>query len=113
MSIEKQREKVMNLLTLIEQNPDLRIVPMVETEVVADDGWAWWIASWGSASVEEIYNDDERVYIRSEDEDELVERLADTIEFTEDLHDEEALKRAEDEVKNYDWEKVIAVKITI
>lgn len=111
--VEKQKEKISELLELIKENPDLRIVPMVDTEVVASDDYGWWIAEWGKASVEEIYCDDERIYIRSNDEDTLIENLVWNDEFINGLSEEEAIKKAENEVKNYEWEKVVAVKIVI
>ncbi|GAN11525.1 nitrilase/cyanide hydratase and apolipoprotein N-acyltransferase [Mucor ambiguus] len=100
----KQSERVEQLLNLIQENPGLRICPMVDSEVVADDCYGWWVASWGEAKVEEIWNDDERVYIRSEDEDGLIEVLFDN---DDDLTEEEAEKI----VSSYEWEKVIAVRI--
>lgn len=111
--VEKQKEKVNELLELIKENPDLRIMPMVDTEVVASDDWAWWMASWGSASIEEVYSPDDRCYIRSKDEDELVEQLVWNEEFINGLSEEQAIKKAENEVKKYAWEKVIAVQIVL
>jgi hypothetical protein len=112
-TIEKQQTNITNLLELIKENPTLRIVPMVDTDVVASDDFSWWTAEWGNASVEEIYNDDERCYIRSEDEETLVERVADTLEFVDGISDEEAEIKGKQEVDKYNWEKVIAVKIVI
>jgi hypothetical protein len=111
--IKKQQAKVAELLELIKQNPTLRIMPMVETEVVASDDYGWWMAEWGKASVEEVYLDDERIYIRSLDEDILLDRVADHLSWIEKMEDEESFRKAEEEIKNYKWEKVIAVKITI
>ena len=111
--VEKQKEKVSELLELIKKNPNLRIIPMVDTDVVADDSFSWWIAEWGKASVEEIYPIDERLYIRSKDEDELVEQLVWNEEFINGLSEEQAIKKAENVVSNYKWEKVIAVKIVV
>lgn len=111
--IESQQENINNLLDLIRENPDLRIVPMVGTECVPEDCFAWWIASWGKATVEEIYftTDDERVYIKDEDCDSLVDQEYDKF-FGTDIDDEMALKLAREKVDAYPWEKVIAVNIT-
>lgn len=111
--IEQQKEKLRTLLELIEQNPDLRILPMVESQVVAEDGYSWWSAEWGNARIEEVYGTDERVYIRSDDEEELVEELTWNEAFIIGLSETEAIKKAEEIVANYKWEKVIAVAITI
>lgn len=111
--IEKQQTNVEELLHLIKENPSLRIMPMVETEVVASDDFGWWMAEWGKASIEEAYLDDERVYIRSLDEDTLLERVADHLRWIENISDEESFQKAETEINNYKWEKVIAVKIKV
>lgn len=111
--IEQQKEKLKVLFELIELNPELRILPMVDSDVVAGDGYSWWTGDWGSASIEEVYGDDERIYIRSDDEEELVEQLTWNEEFIKGLSETEAIKKAEETVANYNWEKVIAVAVTI
>jgi hypothetical protein len=90
--IEKQKEEIKRLLELVRENPDLKIVPMVDSEIVADDGHMWWIGGWGEASVEEIWNHDERVYIRSEDEISLIEEICDN---SFDEHENEELSEDE------------------
>lgn len=109
--MKRQAENIKTALTLIEQNPSLRIVPMVDSEVVADDGFGWWVAEWGKASIEEIWSDNERVYIRSVDEDTLVENPLD--DDSEDVNGDIEWEKAKKTVSEYEWEKVIAVKITI
>lgn len=106
-------ERIKDLLQLIKDNHELSIVPMVDSDVVASDDFSWWTAEWGRASIEEIWNDDERVYIRSKDEETLIDRLGDSLEFLHNLSDEEAEKQATKEVDNYKWEKVIAVRIHV
>lgn len=67
--------KLAHLLDLIKQNPHLPIIPMVNQEVVSEDSWAYWMGSWGSASVDRYYNGEERIYFYDERdmEDLLVE----------------------------------------
>lgn len=109
---ENQQQNIEGLLELIKANPDLRVIPMVETDCVADDCCAWWVASWGKATVEEIYFNDERerVYIKDEDYDSLVDEEYGKF-FGIDIDDETAMKLAQEKVDAYPWEKVIAVKI--
>lgn len=113
--IEKKIEKTEQLLQLIKENPGLRVFPMVDTEIVADDQYTWWAGSFGSSAIEEIYMDDERYYIRSEHEDELVDDVFNGTELFENVYiplpgvtDE---MRAREIVSRYPWEKVIAVYI--
>lgn len=108
--IEKQKENITHLLKLIEENPELKIVPMVDYEIVASDDFNSWLGGWGKAEIDEVYSDDERIYFRSEDEEDLVERLADCID--EDV-DDEAWKELENQVKSYEWKKVIVVRIEL
>ena len=49
---EKQKERLEELFRLSKENPDLPILPMVESESVADDGYAQWTGSWGSEHIE-------------------------------------------------------------
>lgn len=38
------------LIRLIQENPDLPIIPMVNEEVVADDSYTYWMGEWGRDS---------------------------------------------------------------
>lgn len=66
--LEKQKERLEELFRLIKENPDLPILPMVDSEIVADDVCARWTASWGSAYVGEYIIGSERVWFKDEDE---------------------------------------------
>jgi hypothetical protein len=109
---ENQQKNINTLLNLVHKNPELRIVPMVATECVADDCYAWWVTSWGKATIEEIYLNDieEKVYIKNEDYDSLVDEEYDKF-FDTDTDDDKAIKLAREKVDAYPWEKVIVVKI--
>lgn len=111
--IEKQRNNVKNLMKLIKEKPKLRIVPMVDSEIVGDD-YSYWAGSFGDARLEEIWVDDERIYFKDEDFEDLVEKkrdnMADEEEF-KNLTDEEFDKYAENYVENLKWEEVIVVNI--
>lgn len=47
---EKQDRE--ELFKLIQENPDLPIVPMADSEIVADD-CGYWLGAWGRADVDE------------------------------------------------------------
>lgn len=114
MKLEKQKSKTDDLLKLIKENPDLEIVPMVDTDCVASDDFSWWIASWGSATIEEIYNHEERCYVRSSDEDYVGELIFDRLELNNPSWSDSYLEeQTEKELKEVEWEKVIAVKINL
>ena len=64
--------KVEELLELIKENPDLPIVPMVGSEVVAGDDYGYWIGSWGTCEVTEYYLGNERVHFKDPADEEEV-----------------------------------------
>ena len=101
------------LLELVKENPELEIVPMVDEQAYGGDDFAWWVAGWGKASIEELYYDDEICYIRSKDEDTVGELIFDRLEENNAAWSETYLQeQTEKELKELEWEKVIAVKIT-
>ncbi len=104
--IESQQENLKHLFDLIQENPDLRIVPFVDTECVPGDEFSSWGAGWGKAEVEEVWEDvgRERVYIKSRDFDDLVDEVVLSHGISE--------KKAALYVNTYLWEKVIIVQIT-
>ena len=56
----KSVENLRKLIALIEENPDLPVMAMVDSEVVADDNCGRWFGSIGCCRVEEyaLYNDE-------------------------------------------------------
>lgn len=106
-----QKENVMKLLELIQENPELRIIPVVETECVPSDDWSCWLAQFGKAYIDEIYVMDERVYIRSCDEDTLIDGVITSTDWEGLFTDSEITEMAKTIVASYKWEKVILVEI--
>ena len=104
---KKNREK---LLRLIRENPELPIVPMVDSDIVWDD-CGYLLGSWGNAIVDEylISERAERIFFKSDDDvfDVLKRHLSDE-EF-------EALPKTEEECRPYydklPWIKAIIVYI--
>lgn len=63
------------LLNLIQENPDLEIVPMVDSEVVADNDSIWWMGKWGEAKLTEYYSGREHIHFRDDDEEDVLNDL--------------------------------------
>lgn len=99
------------LIDIIKQNPDLRVVPIVDSEIVASENYGYWVGSIGKSKVTNIHYGEERYYL-GEDEEELIEEYMDA-NYESPLSDEELEKQAEEEIKNYKWEKVIVVYIDL
>lgn len=109
---KKSVENLSNLVKLMNENPELEIVPMVDSEIVASDEHAYWMGRWGAAEIGEYRCADGRVYFKEHDFDELVEDFIDSnYEFYENLSDDELEKLAEKKINNLEWTKAIVVNI--
>lgn len=114
--IDIQKENVQSLLNLIKENPALKIVPMIDAEIVADDTYGWWAGSFGKAEIDHIWNNGERIYFKSGDEEDLIEKEFDIIYdeiFSNSVEPYPAIinQMAISKVNEYEWEKVIVVWI--
>lgn len=110
--LEKQKENIKNILSLIQDNPDFEILPMVATECIFSDDFSYWMGEWGEAIVDKYYISDERVYQYCNDFDTLVEEWIDNnYEDYKNLSDDELEKLAEETVNNYKWIDAIIVYI--
>lgn len=103
-------ENAKRLLALIEENPDLPIVPMVDAEICGDD-YGTYMGGWGAARVDEyiITANDETVIFKSDDD------VFDTLERCLTEAEFEALPEPEAECRPaYEalpWTKAIIVDI--
>lgn len=107
--LENHSKNLRELFTLISENPDLPILAWVDSEVVADDGYGRWLASWGSSGIieyimVEMYNDYPEM-IEKDDTEQYEEFLYDTTEMTD--------QEIEEHIKNIDWIKAIVVYIDL
>jgi hypothetical protein len=110
--LKKQQERTSNLLQLIEQNPGLEIMPLVDYECVLGDDFRYWGAEWGESRVDEYYCPDETIYFKENNFDDLVDQyIDDNFEDYPNLSDEELEKLAKEKVSGYEWKKVIVVYI--
>lgn len=64
--------KPTDLLKLIEENPDLPIIPIVDSEVVADDSYSSWIGSWGYCEVTEYYYGRNYIHFKDDDQEDVL-----------------------------------------
>lgn len=94
------------LTELVKDNPDLRVVYMVDSDVVQDDFHGYWLGRNTSINVDSILDDDlrERVWIRSIDDDYDI--------YESFLEDEDCTnEHIKEEVDKLPWKKVIVVWI--
>lgn len=117
--IEKQAENLKELFGLIKKRPDLPIVAMVDSEIVADDGCCYWMGSWGSCLIDKyIVHEDCGVIFYEEgkpDTVDIFEKYFDYAEcgIDEELPDEEALPLMREKVDSLDWKEAIIVYIQV
>ena len=110
---EKERKNHDDLFKLMQENPDLPVVPMVDADIVAGDDYGRWMGSWGSASVDKylIPQDDRPMIFQSDDD------VFDTLEQCLPEAEFEALPENESECRPfYDalpWVKAIIVNINL
>jgi hypothetical protein len=107
--------KIEELLKLIKENPDLPIIPMVGSEVVAEDSSSYWVGSWGRCELTEYYIGRERVHFKDDDdaEDVLTDMVGCEYGETKDGKDIWDLsdKEWEELVASLPWVKAIVVYI--
>lgn len=106
--MKNRKENLEKLFRLIKENPDLPILPMVDSEIVAEDGYSRWTASWGSAEVGEYVIGNERVWIKGEDDEESV--LEDFC--VRDLYSM-TFEQINEEYEKLPWIKAIIVNIDL
>lgn len=89
---DTERQNRDNLFRLMQDNPDLPVIPFVDAEAVAGDDFGSWMGCWGAARVDEfVYppDDNEPVIFKSDDdvfdtlEKCLPEEKFDAIPYTE------------------------------
>ena len=99
------------LLKLVQENPELPIVPMVDGEVCQEDSYGYWLGSFGRSEVNEWVCVNERFYTRN-DQDELEEQFSDDIcDDYPDMPDVEFQKMVHKKVEALPWKKAIIVYI--
>ena len=98
------------LLKLVQENPDLPIVPMVDGELCPEE-FSYWIGSFGHSEVNEWVCVNERFYTR-DDQDVIEDELSDTLcDDYPDMSDEEFFKMIHEKVEALPWKKAIIVYI--
>ena len=100
------------LLKLVQENPGLLIIPMVNGEVCGNEG-NYWQGSFGRVEVNEFVCRNGRFYTRNEQdvlEDELSNSLCDDYP---DMSDEEFFKMIHEKVESLPWKKAIIVCIEL
>lgn len=109
--MSKEKEYREELFKLMRENPELPIVPMVDSEIVADDGYCRWRGAWGGSYIGEYLIGEERIFFREDDDpyevDKVLTEKCD--DYDENTTDEEAAKA----YAELPWIKAIIVNIDL
>ena len=100
--------KLAQLLELMKEHPHLPVVPMVDSEVVADDTWGNWMGSWSDSRLDKYYKGEERIYFYDECDMEDLIAEAKGWDWYEAASDEDVLEA----YRSLPWVKCIVVYIT-
>ena len=112
MITEKERKNHEELFNLMQENPDLPVVAMVDGEIPGDDS-GYWLGAWGSAHIDEYLLTHNREWMAFKSDDDVFDVLE------RHLTDEEfeKLPETEEECRPfYDalpWTKAIIVYIDL
>lgn len=106
------------LRKLIQENPDLPLVFIVESDVVADCDYVTWFVPRIDCHIGEILDceqsiNDERIYTdRDEFEEDVEDFFFNSYEFMNEETEEELERKVKDEIKKYEpyWKKCIIVE---
>lgn len=72
-----QKERMQELLKLIEENPELPIIPLVQEDIVADGDYMFWMAAWGRAEVKKYWLGETQIHFYEPDDGRCVEEVID------------------------------------
>ena len=110
------RKYVEELIKLMQENPELEVLCKVDSDIVAEDGYAWWLGringKWG-IEIDEYACIQERVVFKSEEEwTEWFEYLFDVDDY-KDIPDNEWDEFCEKKInETVTWTKAIFVSVT-
>lgn len=67
-------KNIEQLIRLVKENPDLPVVPKVDSDIITDVDYSWWIGSIGEVCVDEYVMIEDRIFLkRDENMDYVVE----------------------------------------
>lgn len=117
--MQKQSDNLRELFKLIGKHPDLPIVAMVDSDVVADDCCSFWMGEWGECEVDKyIVHENYGVIFYEQgrpDTVDIFEKYFDYAEcgIDEEMPDEQALPLMKEKIDTLDWTEAIIVHIDL
>lgn len=100
--------KYSELLKLVAENPDLKVLAWVDSEIVADDGYGRWLGELGDARIQEYseqeMSGDYKQFVYKDDTEDFEDFL-----LCEGLTEEEVAEH----IRNLEWKKAIFVNVDL
>lgn len=111
MARENEKENREELFRLMQENPELPIVPMVDYEIVADDSGRW-LGSWGSSYIGEYLIGEEQVHFREDDDPSEVDKVL-SERYGDDYYTDMTDEQEAETYAGLPWIKAIIVNIDL
>ena len=114
-------DKIKQFINLVQENPTLAIICMVDYEVVCGDDYARWEGRVGASRVDEVYRDEDRIWFKENNLHQLKEEIEHDLweglfEDCDTLTENEEVVLAEEverELSKILWQKVIVLNIDL
>lgn len=114
MVTAKERKNIKALFRLMQENPELPVIPFVDAEVVAGDDFGCWMGGWGEVRIDEylIPPRNEPIIFRDSDTDifDTLEKMLGFEEYESLLNDRSDCQTAYDALP---WKKAIILEICL
>lgn len=111
MARENEKENREELFRLMQENPELPVVPMVDYEIVADDSGRW-LGSWGSSYIGEYLIGEEQVHFREDDDPSEVDKVL-SERYGDDYYTDMTDEQEAEAYAGLPWIKAIIVNIDL
>ena len=107
VSEKENREK---LFQLMRENPELPVVAMVDSEIVADDGYNRWLGVWGCSYIGEYLVGEEQVHFREDDDPSEVDKVL-SERYGDDYYTDMTDEQEAEAYAGLPWVKAIIVNM--
>lgn len=111
MISEKERNNRNEFFKLMQENPDLPVIPMVDYEIVCGD-YGRWLGSWGSSYIGQYLLGEDRVYFREDDDPSEVEHVL-LEKYGENYYLNMTVVQEAEAYADLPWKKAIIVDIDL
>lgn len=109
--MEREKQYREELFKLMQNNPELPIIPMVDYEIIGED-YGRWAGAWGRSYIGEYIIGEEQVYFRDDDDPSEVERVL-SEQYGYDAYEVMSDGEADKAYAEMPWIKAIIVNIDV